>query len=841
MRIVPSRLAVVVFLLSLTAALRSQCPFEFTPGGLQRDLTGLGRCTTVWDPDGAGPLPQRLVIGGSSLTAANATDQRVVTWDGAQWEALGPGPGTTGGVRAMVSWNGVLIAAGDFTGAGLTRIAQWNGTAWQPLGAGSSAPVYALTVWNNLLVAAGYTGSGTSLSPFIRAWDGATWTSLPAPPVLRAPLTLASFQGLLCVGGHTANNGGVLERWNGSSWAISILANNWITSLAVKPTLVIGGTDTLFAGGFFTTIGITAASYVASTTGGGSFAWNSLFGGMPTGCKDLHVRGYGAGLSSYVLTAATNDPLHAVMQLNAPFGGTATWSTIDTVLVDSVEYHGSAYHAARSNSTGAACLRHNGIQWLPVYGPGIDDDVRAATRMGSDIVVGGRFSTIAGVGASAIVRWDGGTFQPLGTGMTGAVVGEIGVDALLTLANGDIVAGGQFLFAGPMNANCIARWNGTSWSTFGAGMNQQVLSLAELPNGDIVAGGWFTQADGLPCMRIARWNGSQWLPFGTGANGSVQALAVRQDGVLFAAGGFSTIGGVACNRIAQWNGASWAPVGSGCNSTVFGLAVRPNGDIVAVGSFTTAGGVAADRCARWNGSTWVAMGTSSADPTAPHAVLALPNGDVVVGHGFHAPSSVPDDKIARWDGNAWSGIGAFTGPTSGDVEVWCLAQKANGELVVGGDFRFADGAISRNLAAVRSTCMPTAAPFGSGCSSAAGPLLITADTLPWIGGSFRTTTNGLAANTLCLGLIGLSQLSFPLDQLLAEGQPGCTLLAAPDILLLLTNGPGGTATSSFAFGDDPSLIGVPFFQQTLPFEFDLAGAIAAVRGSNALAAVIGSL
>lgn len=40
---------------------------------------------------------------------------------------------------------------------------------------------------------------------------------------------------------------------------------------------------------------------------------------------------------------------------------------------------------------------------------------------------------------------------------------------------------------------------------------------------------------------------------------------------------------------------------------------------------------------------------------------------------------------------------------------------------------------------------------------------------------------------------------------------------------------------------NPALVGVPFFQQTIPLEFDLTGAITAVRGSNALALVIGTL
>jgi hypothetical protein len=169
-----------------------------------------------------------------------------------------------------------------------------------------------------------------------------------------------------------------------------------------------------------------------------------------------------------------------------------------------------------------------------------------------------------------------------------------------------------------------------------------------------------------------------------------------------------------------------------------------------------------------------------------------------------------------------------------------IVQRADGDVVVGGNFHVAGSTMAYALATLESACMPVASTYGTGCSSAAGPLVLTADTLPWIGAPFRTTTTGVAPSSLCLGLIGLSQLSFPLDQLLAEGQPGCSLLTSLDILLSLTQGPG-IAQSSFALANDPVLIGVPFFQQTIPFEFDLSGAVTAVRGSNALSLVIGTL
>ncbi|MCC7065109.1 MAG: hypothetical protein IT456_20030 [Planctomycetes bacterium] len=57
---------------------------------------------------------------------------------------------------------------------------------------------------------------------------------------------------------------------------------------------------------------------------------------------------------------------------------------------------------------------------------------------------------------------------------------------------------------------------------------------------------------------------------------------------------------------------------------------------------------------------------------------------------------------------------------------------------------------------------------------------------------------------------------------------------------MLVTQTAGVARSAFALPPASSLLGVPFFQQTIPLELDLAGAIVAVRASNALSLVIGT-
>ncbi len=117
--------------------------------------------------------------------------------------------------------------------------------------------------------------------------------------------------------------------------------------------------------------------------------------------------------------------------------------------------------------------------------------------------------------------------------------------------------------------------------------------------------------------------------------------------------------------------------------------------------------------------------------------------------------------------------------------------------------------------------------------------MLTADALPGIGSTLRTTTTGVPPLSLSIAALGFAQVAVPLPSLLPQGQAGCSLLAAPDILLVQSNGSAGTATSSFAFPNDPAIVGLPLFQQTVPLEFDASFAIVAVRSSNALALVVG--
>lgn len=92
-------------------------------------------------------------------------------------------------------------------------------------------------------------------------------------------------------------------------------------------------------------------------------------------------------------------------------------------------------------------------------------------------------------------------------------------------------------------------------------LNPGVYTLVTLPNGNIVAGGDFTTFNGIPCNNVAIYNGTTWQPMGSGLNWMVTKLVVNQStGEIYATGFFFQSGNVTVTRgFAKWNGSSWVP------------------------------------------------------------------------------------------------------------------------------------------------------------------------------------------------------------------------------------------------------------------------------------------
>src|SRR5439155_570044 len=115
------------------------------------------------------------------------------------------------------------------------------------------------------------------------------------------------------------------------------------------------------------------------------------------------------------------------------------------------------------------------------------------------------------------------------------------VFAAVTDGLGALYIGGSFTTVGNVFATNVARWNGTSWSTLGCGVNNSVYALT-VSGTDLYAGGAFTNAGCSDANHIAKWDGSNWSALDSGVNNSVYALASSGPD-LYVGGSFFIAGG----------------------------------------------------------------------------------------------------------------------------------------------------------------------------------------------------------------------------------------------------------------------------------------------------------
>jgi hypothetical protein len=157
------------------------------------------------------------------------------------------------------------------------------------------------------------------------------------------------------------------------------------------------------------------------------------------------------------------------------------------------------------------------------------------------------------------------------------------VYAIEAVDTSNVYAGGIFDSSGTITANNIAKWNGVSWDSLGSGINGTVKVLL-YAGGMLYAGGTFTTAGGIPANNIAMWNGTAWAALGSGTNGTVKALTMH-NGELYAGGSFTQAGSSSVNYVAKWDGVNWSDLSGGRNGEVFSLASF-QGDLYVGGNFS---------------------------------------------------------------------------------------------------------------------------------------------------------------------------------------------------------------------------------------------------------------
>lgn len=217
--------------------------------------------------------------------------------------------------------------------------------------------------------------------------------------------------------GFSLSFGGVA--WDGQQYStigLSFSDNPFkVGSVDAKPQICVFYADFLIGAGAFRKI--------QKYSGGGVGTWTELFSGAETGTGGWEVLFvYEGSLIASIQSPVATDALIR----SWTNGGPSSWTLIGT-------------------ATG-----------------GGDPVVLGMTEYKGDLIVGGRFDDIDGVSAEGVARWDGTTWENMGTGLK-TVASSFQVNDL-HVSNGFLYAVGNFRENGDGDfVTGVALWNGSKW------------------------------------------------------------------------------------------------------------------------------------------------------------------------------------------------------------------------------------------------------------------------------------------------------------------------------------------------------------------------------------------
>ncbi|MFN8155672.1 MAG: T9SS type A sorting domain-containing protein [Bacteroidia bacterium] len=284
----------------------------------------------------------------------------------------------------------------------------------------------------------------------------------------------------------------------------------------------------------------------------------------------------------------------------------------------------------------------------------------------------------------------------------------------------------------------LLRYNG-SWQLVANTNNQPVYDFDFDVAGNIYMVGAFTSINGSAISGVAKYNGSSWSSLGTGINvsSSNQARAVHcMSGQVYIAGPFTSVSGINCNGFAKWNGSAWSSLNTGgmilSVSTHF---AEFNNQLYLSSLSSTTGFNQFNRVFKYDGSTLVQLG-GNFDSDIYH--LRFVNNKLYVTGNFNLCGSTPVNHLAYWNGTSWTDDGTGLNFTTYDI-----AATAACTLVGGAGTNFGSSYFFQNAAVWRlNKWMPT----GNGVNGNVNALLVDGQYV-YAAGSF-TDAGGLTGRVM---------------------------------------------------------------------------------------------
>jgi len=290
----------------------------------------------------------------------------------------------------------------------------------------------------------------------------------------------------------------------------------------------------------------------------------------------------------------------------------------------------------------------------------------------------------------------------------------------------------------------------------------------------------------------------------------------------------------------------------------------------------------------WDGVNWTQLSPANSPPIRARGRLSydLDTGEMIYFGGRDASIALADTW--KWDGSTWSQIATANAPSSSGVAgrfaygmTYDLLRKRH--VLFGGtrngptlndvwEFdgldwsqRTVSGPVTRTGATFayvlgqqktflfggfggpqlddtweyQTSALPSALPYGAGCSGPVGLLQLASVNDPWAGDVWNANCGTLGATSLAMQIWGVSQAFLPLNIFMPMAPVGCDLLANADLLIGPTVPVAGQVPVQFPIPNSASLAGVSLYVQVAELEFDLLGNWVGLYSSNGLTMTVG--
>jgi hypothetical protein len=315
----------------------------------------------------------------------------------------------------------------------------------------------------------------------------------------------------------------------------------------------------LYVGGAFTEIGGVNANRIAQWDGTN---WSPLGLGVDGPVRAL------SGSETNLYVGGSFNYAGGTLATNIAKWDGVNWSPLDSGLNGSVRAlaveENQVFAGGRFSAAGSLTVSNiavwSGSAWMDIGG-GVNGQVTTLAKEGTNLYVGGDFSRAGLVGATNVAKWDGVSWAPMGNPQSAP-------PAAIRLKGSEV-----FLFAlrslNRYETNYrLLKWAGTSWLDVASGgffvncndCAAEAHDMIIVGNDLYICGFFYAFYEGVvglvsPC--IAKWDGTNWSSLGRGLDtpdGKAYALAATGS-ELIVGGNFTQAGGKAAIRIALWRNA----------------------------------------------------------------------------------------------------------------------------------------------------------------------------------------------------------------------------------------------------------------------------------------------